>query len=60
HMRVAGRNTDFITYHSLDVLGTFLLAFLAILSIVVLCVIKLLRAILKSKKDNRAPKQKVN
>nr|AAL48556.1 RE03265p [Drosophila melanogaster] len=60
HMRVAGRNLDFITYHSLDVLGTFLLAVWAILSIVVLCAIKLLRAILKSKKGNISPKQKIN
>ncbi|XP_039494968.1 UDP-glucosyltransferase 2 [Drosophila santomea] len=60
YMRVAGRDLDFITYHSLDVLGTFLLGFLVTLGIVVFCVIKLLNTILNSKKTNRSSKQKIN
>ncbi|XP_043947968.1 UDP-glucosyltransferase 2 [Drosophila biarmipes] len=40
HMRVAGRHLDFITHHSLDVLGTFMVAFLVVLGVFAFCVVK--------------------
>ncbi|KAH8343689.1 hypothetical protein KR059_004431 [Drosophila kikkawai] len=59
YMRVAGRELDFFTYHSLDVLGTCLLLFLIIFSVATVCVLKSLRMILRrgGHKNNR--KQKV-
>ncbi|XP_017113511.1 UDP-glucosyltransferase 2-like [Drosophila elegans] len=59
HMRVAGRELDFFTYHSLDVLGTFVLVFLVVLAIIVLCVLKVLKTILRRGVDIRKRKQKV-
>ncbi|XP_043651425.1 UDP-glucosyltransferase 2 [Drosophila teissieri] len=62
HMRVAGRKFNFFTYHSLDVLGTVLLAIiviLLILVIIVLSVCKTLRNILPRAVVKRKRKQKV-
>ncbi|XP_020817880.1 UDP-glucuronosyltransferase [Drosophila serrata] len=58
HMRVTGRELDFFTYHNIDVLGTFLLGFLAILGMVSLCVVKSLRKCLRygAKKNNQKQK----
>ncbi|KAH8243368.1 hypothetical protein KR032_006933 [Drosophila birchii] len=59
HMRVAGRELDFFTYQSIDVLGTFLLGFLAIFGIVSLCVVKTFRKCLRYQKAERRDKQKM-
>ncbi|XP_016950387.1 UDP-glucosyltransferase 2 [Drosophila biarmipes] len=60
YMRVAGRELDFFTYHSLDVLGTFLLGFLLVLAIVVFCVIKLVKIVLRKNNNTKKRKQKAN
>jgi len=51
YMRVEGRELDFFTYHSLDVLGTFLLGFLVVFSIVFFCMTKFLKIVLRSLKN---------
>ncbi|XP_016973764.1 UDP-glycosyltransferase UGT5, partial [Drosophila rhopaloa] len=43
HMSVAGKELDFFIYHSLDVLGTFLLAFLVTLGILSIFIFKTLK-----------------
>ncbi|KAH8404960.1 hypothetical protein KR009_012056, partial [Drosophila setifemur] len=43
HMRVAGRELDFITYHNLDILGTLLAALLVILGVAFFCILKLVK-----------------
>ncbi|XP_017083918.2 UDP-glycosyltransferase UGT5 [Drosophila eugracilis] len=60
HMRVAGRELDFFTYHSLDVLGTFLLVFIAILVIIVICVVKVVKVSLRLLIVKKKRKQKVH
>ncbi|XP_016975481.2 UDP-glucosyltransferase 2-like [Drosophila rhopaloa] len=59
HMRVAGRELNFFIFHSLDVLGTFLVAFLVILAALVLCVVTICRMILRRGVDKGKQKQKV-
>ncbi|KAH8293935.1 hypothetical protein KR054_006756 [Drosophila jambulina] len=59
HMRVAGRDLDFFTYHSLDVLGTFLLGFLVVLGTVSLGVITIFRKCLRFGKEEKKQKQKI-
>ncbi|XP_017039770.1 UDP-glucosyltransferase 2 [Drosophila ficusphila] len=59
HMRVAGRELDFFTHHSLDILGTFLIGFLLILAIVAMCVKKILKSVFRSRKHKTLQKKKV-
>ncbi|XP_017038347.1 UDP-glucosyltransferase 2 [Drosophila kikkawai] len=59
HMRVAGRELDFFTYHSLDVLGTFLLGFLAILGMFSFCVVKAFQKCLRYVKEEKKLKLKI-
>jgi len=58
HMRVAGRELDFFTYHSLDVLATLFIALVVILSIIFLCVVKFLKLIHQHAATTRKQKQK--
>jgi len=58
HMRVAGRELDFFTYHSLDVLGTLFIALVIILSIISICVVKFLKIIHQHAAKTRKQKQK--
>ncbi|XP_065722894.2 UDP-glucosyltransferase 2-like [Drosophila suzukii] len=60
YMRVEGRDLDFFTYHSLDVLGTFLLGFLVAFSIVFFCLTRLLNIVLRRIKNKKVQKQKAN
>ncbi|KAH8363145.1 hypothetical protein KR084_005935, partial [Drosophila pseudotakahashii] len=57
HMRVAGRNLGFIRYHSLDVLGTFLIALLVILGVIGFCVTKTCKSFLFVGKKNKLKKK---
>lgn len=59
HMRVAGRELDFFTYHSLDVLATLLLAFLIISAMAAICVLQSLRMIMQRGGSKKDRKQKV-
>jgi len=59
HMRVAGRDLDFIVYHSLDVLGTFLVAFLVVLGILAFCVVKTWNKCLPIESKKNKQKNKV-
>ncbi|XP_017067145.2 UDP-glucosyltransferase 2 isoform X2 [Drosophila eugracilis] len=43
HMRVRGAELSFLRYHSLDVLGTYLIALLVVLSVFAYCVAKTLK-----------------
>jgi len=58
HMRVAGRELDFFTYYSLDVLATLFIAPVIILSIISLCLDKFLKLILQHAAKTRKRKQK--
>ncbi|XP_016998390.2 UDP-glucosyltransferase 2 [Drosophila takahashii] len=57
HMRVDGRDLDFIRYHSLDVLATFLIALLAILGVVGYCVVKACKSFSFVKRHNKLKKK---
>ncbi|KAH8346443.1 hypothetical protein KR084_000670, partial [Drosophila pseudotakahashii] len=60
YMRVAGREFNFFTYHSLDVLGTFFVALVLILLILILSLVKIYKMIFPSSAVNkRKQKQKV-
>ncbi|KAH8242955.1 hypothetical protein KR032_003265 [Drosophila birchii] len=60
YMRVAGRDLDFFTYHSLDVLGTFLLVFIILFAMAAFCVLKSLQIILRrGRRPKKTQKQKV-
>ncbi|XP_017005911.2 UDP-glucosyltransferase 2 [Drosophila takahashii] len=58
YMRVTGRDLDFFTYHSLDVLGTFLLGFLVVFASVVFFVFMLLKIVMRSEKNTKTRKRK--
>jgi len=58
-MRVAGRDLDFMVYHSLDVLGTFLVAFLVVLGILGFCVVKTWNKCLPIESKKNKQKKKV-
>ncbi|KAH8375032.1 hypothetical protein KR200_011642 [Drosophila serrata] len=60
YMSVEGRELDFFTYHSLDILGFILLASLIILIMCVLFVLKSLRMILQRGGPKKNRKQKVH
>lgn len=50
HMRVSGRELDFFTYHSLDVLVTLVGGFLFVLGILFICIVLCVKNCIKPRK----------
>ncbi|XP_039492981.1 UDP-glycosyltransferase UGT5 isoform X1 [Drosophila santomea] len=59
HMQVAGKDLDFVRYHSLDVFGTFLIGALGLLGVFTFFIYVILRKCLLQKKDTNEAIKKI-